>query len=218
MSAVSFFVPGTPSPGGSKRGFAYKGKNDGKVHVAIVDTAGQKVKDWRANVALATHEHIQAPLEGPVWSKFHFLLQRPKSHYKTGKKSNELKEDAPMYHTQTPDSLKLARSTEDSLTGIAWNDDKQVVDMRSSKSWAERGETTGCYIMIATEPIDYTNINTEGFTDSQIALLRIWGILKNENIKQNEEEVNGNEDRLGDTCIPIDRSLVRFVPNAEGLS
>lgn len=147
---VSFFVPGIPAPGGSKRGFAYKGKMDGKTHVAIVDSAGQRVKDWRATVALTASEAFSPPplSNCPIWVRLDFILQRPKSHLGTGNNSAILKESAPEYHLIKCDASKYARSTEDALTGILWHDDCQVVDIRSTKRWGER---PGCHISISTE-------------------------------------------------------------------
>jgi Holliday junction resolvase RusA-like endonuclease len=37
-----------------------------------------------------------------------------------------------------PDLLKLARVVEDSLTGIFWKDDSQVIEQTFSKKWGER--------------------------------------------------------------------------------
>ncbi len=43
---------------------------------------------------------------------------------------------------------KLARSVLDALTGIAWNDDQQVVDLRITKAFVEHGSTPGALIVI----------------------------------------------------------------------
>lgn len=139
-----FFAPGIPAPGGSKKGFAYRDKK-GNTRVAISDAAGQRNKDWRATVALAASEHFAAPLAGPVASEFIFVLPRPRDHFGSGRNASTLKPSAPEHHTKAPDALKLARSTEDALKGIAWGDDCQVVSLVCRK---EYGERPGAYISI----------------------------------------------------------------------
>jgi len=47
IDSISFFVPGLPAPGGSKR-FVGFGKKTGRA--ILIDAAGQRNKDWKANV------------------------------------------------------------------------------------------------------------------------------------------------------------------------
>ena len=61
-----------------------------------------------------------------------------------------MKGSAPFYHTTKPDALKLARSTEDALTGIVWADDAQTAVLEISKRYADAGEPCGCQIVIQT--------------------------------------------------------------------
>jgi len=65
-------------------------------------------------------------------------MPRPKYHFGTGRNAGKLKDNAVYWCETTPDALKLTRSTEDALTGIAWKDDKQVVDLHVKKIYGER--------------------------------------------------------------------------------
>ena len=142
---VSFFVPGTPRPAGSKKAFPTK---SGKI--AIVDSSGQKGKTWRLAVQYAAREAMNGrpPTGRPVrlWADFCFV--RPKSHYRSGKYSHLLKPSAPKYHTIRPDSTKLVRALEDALTNIVWWDDAQVCSQHVSKSYVAKQEP-GVTISIA---------------------------------------------------------------------
>jgi Holliday junction resolvase RusA-like endonuclease len=144
-----FFVPGLPAPGGSKKAFAFVGK-DGKPHANVTDAAGKRNKDWRACVALAATEHFAAPLPDAICVDFLFVLPRPKGHFGSGRNAAVLKANAPPHHMLAPDAAKLARSTEDALTKIAWADDAQVVDLRTRKQYGTR---PGCHITIRYAPL-----------------------------------------------------------------
>ena len=141
--AVTFFVPGVPQPGGSKKGFAVKTRS-GKMRIAIVEDAKHNAP-WRAKVALAASQHFSAPLTGPLEVRFEFTMPRPKAHFGTGRRVAILKPGAPVGHVSAPDTTKLVRSTEDALKGIAWADDAQVVLQTASKLY---GEVPGCQITI----------------------------------------------------------------------
>ena len=118
---TSFWVPGIPQPGGSKK--AFRNKYTGKV--IIVEDA-KRNKDWRASVAQAASDHFPKPLTGAVAVRFEFFFLRPKGHFGSGRNRDQLKESSPKHHITKPDALKIARGTEDALTGIAWRDDSQI--------------------------------------------------------------------------------------------
>jgi Holliday junction resolvase RusA-like endonuclease len=141
---LTFFVPGVPAPGGSKKTFIPKGGS----RPVVVDAGGKRNKDWRATVVKfaydATIDYREYRMfEGPILVSLKFIMPRPKAHY--GKKG--LKITAPLYHTSRPDVIKLARSTEDAMTGIVWRDDAQIAVEHLEKVY---GETTGAEITIRT--------------------------------------------------------------------
>lgn len=129
---IEFFVYGIPKPAGSKRGLV----NPKTGKAILVDAAGKAGKDWRHDCKMAAVEVMQGHnrFSGPVKLFVQFCMPRPKSHYTTGK-SQHLKETAPQWHTNTPDTTKLMRGLEDSLKGIVWEDDSQVAIQTAIKAY-----------------------------------------------------------------------------------
>lgn len=150
---IEFFVQGKPEPCGSKDHFPCK--NNPK-RIIVVDT-NPKAKDWKrtvahtgqramiANKAMLTTEHVAVDVM--------FYIRRPKSHYRTGKYSHELKPSAPFYPTSRPDTTKLWRAAEDALTGVIWKDDAQVIDQLCRKRFVGHyePELEGVLIKITME-------------------------------------------------------------------
>ncbi len=130
---ITFFVDGIPGPGGSKKAFQHK--TTGKM--IVVDMGGAKTKAWRQAVVDAAYTEMQfspcPDFEAPLAVTCRFHCRRPKSHFN----KHGLKKDAPRFPTTRPDATKLFRSTEDSLTGILWKDDSQIVQQHISKIYSE---------------------------------------------------------------------------------
>lgn len=134
---IQFFVPGIPKPGGSKRAFFRPG-----MKYPVIVEACKKTPEWRQAVVAAARAVFTGPLlTGPLNVEFCFQQMRPKGHF--GAKG--VKASAPVYPTTRPDVLKLARSTEDALTGVVWKDDSQNVTIALHKSYAV---APGCLITI----------------------------------------------------------------------
>lgn len=144
MTSLSINVPGIPAPGGSKR-FVGFGKKTGRA--ILIDDAGQRNKDWRSAVMWAGREAIgqNQLFVGPLRVDFTFYMPRPTGHFRPDGVS--LKLSAPKYPITKPDALKLARSTEDALTGVVWNDDAQTVCLAINKFYAD-GRAPGARIHI----------------------------------------------------------------------
>lgn len=142
---ISFFVAGVPAPGGSKRAFV--NRKSGK---AIVVEDCKRNKPWREAVKYAALEAsfgIPCSTTCPIFLSIVFVLPRPKSHYRTGSRADELRDNAPTYHTGKPDATKLLRSTEDALTDAGiWRDDSQVSCQQVGKVY---GVLPGAYIEIS---------------------------------------------------------------------
>lgn len=129
MTAITFFVPGIPSPGGSKRAFRTP---NGKI---VVREDAKRSAPWRSVVQLAARTaHAGAPLEGPLRLALVFVLPRPKGH--TGKRG--LRASAPSYPATRPDTTKLIRALEDACTAILWRDDAQIVEQTARKVYGVR--------------------------------------------------------------------------------
>ena len=123
-------VTGIPKPGGSKTAFPHASTG----RMVVID-ACRGSKAWKNLVAAEARKKIPRPLKGPVYVAMTFYLPRPKVHY--NKSRTALSRSAPEYPAVRPDVLKLARSTEDALTGIAWLDDSQIVDECVRKRYSD---------------------------------------------------------------------------------
>lgn len=147
MKEVRFFCAGIPSPGGSKNAFCLRKNGAYTGRAVVVDAGGKKTKEWRQNVAVAAMEAMKvadlAPLEGPIETEMIFQMPRPKSHFRSD--GVTLRPGSPLRHVFKPDCLKLARSTEDSLTGRCFRDDCQIVKQTQEKFYSDR---PGAWIIV----------------------------------------------------------------------
>jgi Holliday junction resolvase RusA-like endonuclease len=143
---LTFFVPGKPQPGGSKKSMPIYRKGgelarraNGSVMINTIDD-NEKAKDWKSVVAMkASSERHGPPLQGALRVTFRFTMPRRKGDYGTGRKAGIVKPGAPLAHSTKPDLTKLKRSTEDACTGILWVDDAQIAfDGGSCKVYGER--------------------------------------------------------------------------------
>lgn len=145
FGTLSFFVPGIPAPGGSKTAQLIR-RNGGQIvttatgrPLITMRDAGKNNKEWRASVAyFARQEYRDAPLDVPLEIEVVFTMPRPKCHFGSGKNAGRLKESAPKFHTNAPDSTKLLRSTEDALTGVLWRDDSIIAIQHVTKVYGDR--------------------------------------------------------------------------------
>ncbi len=123
---IEFTVYGKPEPAGSKRAFTVMRKS-GKIG-ATVSEANPKAASWKSLVIDAARKAYSGPLlRGPLKVAMTFVFPRPQGHLGTGRNAGKLKPNAPAFRITRPDVLKLARGTEDALTGIVWADDSQTV-------------------------------------------------------------------------------------------
>ena len=136
LGAVTFRVEGmAAAPQGSKR---HVGKG-----VMIESCAN--VKPWRLLVAHAAIAARVPLLRGPVRLSLVFIFTRPAGHFR---KNGTLKPSAPTYHAVKPDGSKLLRSTEDALTGLAFEDDARIVGCTWDKRYAIGAERPGALITV----------------------------------------------------------------------
>jgi Holliday junction resolvase RusA-like endonuclease len=146
VTVLRFTVLGKPQPAGSKRAFAIKrgGVPTGKV---AVSDDNPRAKSWqqevRATAALAfiTADPDWSLLDGPLELCAWFYVPRPRSHYRTGRNADLLRDNAPPYPIVRPDTTKLLRGLEDALTGVVWRDDAQVVVQTARKVFGEPART-----------------------------------------------------------------------------
>lgn len=98
-----------------------------------------RLVDWRHAIGDEARKAMRgmAPFDGAVAIEAVFAMPRPKSHYNR----HGLRADAPTWCTKQPDVDKLERALLDSLTGVAFMDDAQVVETSTRKVYAPWGMT-----------------------------------------------------------------------------
>ena len=128
---IKFTVFGVPAQMGSKKAFV-RG-----TRAILTDDNSVKRKQWANAVATeaATRMRGQKLMDGPVTVCVEFFFPRPKSHYGSGKNSQVLKASAPSLHSQSPDLDKLIRCLGDAMTGIVYQDDRQIYAVEARRSW-----------------------------------------------------------------------------------
>jgi Holliday junction resolvase RusA-like endonuclease len=121
---ITITIAGVPAPQGSKVRTRWGVREDNPA-----------TKPWRMAVAWEATAAMQGahPLSGPLELSALFYFPRPKSHYRTGKHADELKDTAPDYCATKPDADKLLRAIGDALTGIVCRDDAQFVRVTARK-------------------------------------------------------------------------------------
>lgn len=148
---IEFAVRGLPVAQGSARAFVRGGR-------AIVATDAHKTRSplgsWRTAIAAAAAEAMAgAPWSGPVAVRLSFRpASRPASHWLPANRRRPLRElrlDAPYHHAGKPDADKLARAALDALTGVVFEDDRQVASLEVLKRWPAEGEGPGVTIRVA---------------------------------------------------------------------
>ena len=73
-------------------------------------------------------------LQGPIRARIEIYYSVPKSYFKSKKKIEAIK-DGTDYPMKKPDSDNVAKIVLDSLNKIAYDDDKQVVELTVLKRW-----------------------------------------------------------------------------------
>ena len=114
---IEFTVYGKPQPQGSAKAFIVGGR-------ARITTANPKMKPWRQEIAGTALSLMNgaAPSLGPIEFRGQFFFDKPKSTKKSV-----------IRKTTKPDVDKILRACLDSLTGIAFKDDSQVVKVNIEK-------------------------------------------------------------------------------------
>jgi len=160
---IQFEVLGTPAPKGSTRAMLIGGRP--RVIASGTTVNQQKLKAWDVAVREAAREAIgdaSAPpfVKVPVRIAITFRMARPSGHY--SKATGKLKPSAPSYPTTKPDSSKLLRQTEDTLTGIVFDDDARIVQTFVEKLYAEPGDEGAVIIVEAMSSVATSCATVEG--------------------------------------------------------
>ena len=109
---ISFTITGSPKPQQRHR-VARNGR--------MYDPSSKDKKQvW---LQIAKHKP-RRPLVGDIQLKLTFYMPRPKSHYRTGKRSHVLKAKAPVFHSVRPDLDNLLKMLMDTIQGK----DRMIID------------------------------------------------------------------------------------------
>jgi Holliday junction resolvase RusA-like endonuclease len=136
---IKITVFGRPQQKGSKQPFVNKRK-DGSTFAGMKDD-NPKAKQWQDAVRSAAAQIYQGELlRQPCRIEIVCYFARPQSHFGSGKNADKLKPSAPMYHEQTPDWDKLARTICDGLSGIVVDDDKRFCQGETRREWTTAQE------------------------------------------------------------------------------
>ena len=121
---IKFTVPGNPK--------ALKRHRQGKW--GTYDPSSGDKADF---LAKCMENKPDKPYIGPLRLELIFRFPRPKSHYRTGKFADQLKENAPFYHISTQDIDNLSKFVCDALNKIFWRDDSIITQMQLGKQYSD---------------------------------------------------------------------------------
>jgi len=96
------------------------------------------MKEARELIRIATPSE---PPKGLISLIAIFYMPRPKSHYRTGKYADQLKDSAPDLHSIKPDLDNLIKFVFDTFNGVLWEDDKQIAFVNAYKIYDESPRT-----------------------------------------------------------------------------
>ena len=135
IAIIYFEIKGTPKPLQRHRHFGRRAYDPSK-------------KDKKQFYLLSSEHKPDTPITKAIRLGVVFYFNRPKSHYRTGKFSYLLKDDAPAYHTKTPDTSNLDKFVEDALQPNFYKDDSQIIELKAEKYYVSHGEPARTEVMI----------------------------------------------------------------------
>ena len=112
---------------------------EGKLAVArgrngnLYNPSQKDMKRW-SMVARTQVPRRLAGFRGAVHMHIDAFFARKADHFD---KDGNLTEEAPRYHTETPDSDNISKFIGDCLTGMAYVDDKQCYHTSCTKRWTQ---------------------------------------------------------------------------------
>lgn len=130
--SVSFFVPGPPR--GKQRARSGKGR-----HYTPKETVeAERDIGWQAKKAMAGRQPFEGPLELGIVARYDYPASwSPK------------KRASIFWKTSRPDLDNIAKLVKDSLNGVVWKDDAQVVSTFQKKNYAQLEAKEGIAIEIS---------------------------------------------------------------------
>lgn len=129
MNLAIFDVPGQPQ--GKGRAKAFRLGNHIKMHTPEKTVA---YENWVKQCALKTVEDDFTPTDKPLVAVVRMYYQKPKS----GSKAVQVgRENGTIRPTTKPDIDNVLKAIFDSLNGILYKDDTQIVEVTASKFYSD---------------------------------------------------------------------------------
>lgn len=127
MQGKTWVIPGKPVPwrragAQGKRRFTYPAQAAQMQAIRLLSGGGDPI-----------------PKGTPVVVRMAFYYNRPKNQRRA---NGELKDSAPAYHMVKPDIDNLEKLVLDSLSGVVYEDDAQVVQVFAQKGYTDGDERT----------------------------------------------------------------------------
>jgi len=127
--SIQFMIPGIPVAKGrprfTKTGIVYTPKKTKEAEAHIMAHAAIRMKEAR-------------PLLGPLTLRVNFYMPIPESY---SKKKTELANNGKIFPAKTPDASNLLKLVEDSLNGVCWSNDSQIVSLSANKYYSDEPRT-----------------------------------------------------------------------------
>ena len=140
IETFSFSVYGKPAPQGSKK----------HVGRGILVESSKHVYGWRKYIKVTAKRLLPKGWHATMGIQLEaeFLFKRPKNHFRT---NGELKPSAPTHcTTRVGDLDKLVRALADALTGVAYEDDSQIISFKTTKRYVRNNEREGANVWVTT--------------------------------------------------------------------
>ena len=84
------------------------------------------------------------PFDKPIVAELYFYEVRPKSHYRTGKYSKDMKPSAPKHNVVKKDIDNFVKFVFDSLNKHLYVDDSQIFELKCGKYYSDRDYSYIC--------------------------------------------------------------------------
>jgi len=136
MKSVTVTVKGAPK---AKKRPKFTTRAGAKFGRAYNPSEKDEISFWQAVEPQV--RGVYYPKDVPLDLYVLYTIERPKSHYGTGKNAGVVKASAPAYPTGKPDADNLLKLLCDALNCQLWHDDAQVVDVRIGRRYGPEGET-----------------------------------------------------------------------------
>lgn len=128
MPTFSMVIPIVPTPQRRARATVIGG------HARMYTDSKQRRDEQNIRSYLYGHLPEGAPFQGPIRLTFTAWMPIPSS-YST--KKALMAEQGIIQHTVRPDLDNLAKCLKDSLTGVLWVDDRQIVSLQAEKRYGQ---------------------------------------------------------------------------------